>query len=559
MWSSEFSPLRTGYSTYSRNILSRLYQTGKYEIAEHASYGHPQDQRCAQIPWRLYGNYPTSEEEGKTYNQQSHDQFGKWSFNDAALHFQCDIVADIRDTWMYEHILSSPFRPFFHTAIMTACDGEPQNKDWLYLFQDIDSLFTYTDWSKETITRQTNEVIKPIRSLPPGADFEVFKPVPNKGQHKQRFGFTPDIFIVGMLSRNQKRKLFPDLFKAFRQFLNNQANSTIGRKTFLYLHTSWPDVGWNIPELLKEHGLSHKVLFTYSCDRCKLVFPCFFQDTKGVCPQCRNTNCRMPDTQFGLTDEALAAIYNLFDLYVQYANSEGAGMGQIEAAACGIPIMSVDYSAMADLTKKLRGYTIKVLHLSKESETGVNRAIPDNDSFIENLTKFLNLPATLRLKKGFDARRLCMEHYNYDSSAKGWEEYFDSVEVKDENQTWKSPPRLHNPITTVPNNLSFDQLISWATVNVLGDASKLNSYFHMRLLKDLNSGKHQEGFGGMYLPDNSLVSSFQKPQDYTPQQMLESLYRMCQERNLWEQRRCGMVPYSPPLCISRYKPDANNM
>ena len=40
---------------------------------------------------------------------------------------------------------------------------------------------------------------------------------------------------------------------------------------------------------------------------------------------------------------------NTFDLYVQYANSEGFGLPQVEAAGCGIPVASVDYSAMSSV------------------------------------------------------------------------------------------------------------------------------------------------------------------------------------------------------------------
>ena len=64
----------------------------------------------------------------------------------------------------------------------------------------------------------------------------------------------------------------------------------------------------------------------------------------------------MPSVNSGLSTKELVEIMNMFDIYVQYAICEGFGMPQVEAAACGIPIASVDYSAMNDIVHKLNGY-----------------------------------------------------------------------------------------------------------------------------------------------------------------------------------------------------------
>ena len=67
--------------------------------------------------------------------------------------------------------------------------------------------------------------------------------------------------------RNQKRKLIPELLYSFRQTLDTleKDNYDLGKKLYLYLHTSYPDAGWDIPELLKQTRLANKVLFTYFC------------------------------------------------------------------------------------------------------------------------------------------------------------------------------------------------------------------------------------------------------------------------------------------------------
>ena len=45
LFCSEASYLNTGYATYSREIIRRLHASGKYEVAEFASYGKDGDPR----------------------------------------------------------------------------------------------------------------------------------------------------------------------------------------------------------------------------------------------------------------------------------------------------------------------------------------------------------------------------------------------------------------------------------------------------------------------------------------------------------------------------------
>ena len=79
---------------------------------------------------------------------------------------------------------------------------------------------------------------------------------------------------------------------------------------------------------------------------------------------------------------------NCFDVYVQYANSEGFGLPQVEAAACGVPVMGTDYSAMESVLRKLGGTPIRPAALYKELETGCYRAVPNNELAAEKFHEF---------------------------------------------------------------------------------------------------------------------------------------------------------------------------
>ena len=100
-------------------------------------------------------------------------------------------------------------------------------------------------------------------------------------------------------------------------------------------------------------------------------------------------------------------------------------MPQVEAAACCVPVMSVDYSAMEDVVRNLNGQPIKVKRLFRELETGAYRAMPDNDDLAQSLLAFFSSPEPIRQRKGFKAREAAVNNYTWDHTAKAWENYFD--------------------------------------------------------------------------------------------------------------------------------------
>ena len=314
----------------------------------------------------------------------------------------------------------SPLRDYYHWAIMPTVDSAPQRPEWVDVFSMADGVFTYSDWSGKVLRDESGGSIDPVASASPGVDIEKFTPVSNKSSHKQEMGLFGDIKIIGTVMRNQKRKLYPDLFKAFRRYLDcceESGQTELAKKTFLYCHTSYPDVGWDFPILLKEFGLGNKVLFTYYCRQSKKCFPSFFHGAQAVSPFTNTITAVMPSVVQGITDEQLRDVICLFDVYIQYAICEGFGMPQVEAASCGVPIMSVDYSAMSDVVRKLDGYPIKVKRLFRELETGAYRAMPDNEDLAQSLVRFFSSPEPVRQRRGFKARELVVKNYTWDITA----------------------------------------------------------------------------------------------------------------------------------------------
>ena len=93
---SEASFISSGFGTYTKEILSRLYKTNKYTIAEFASYGMVNDARDRSIDWTYYANAVNpNDSRHAEYNSRGDNQFGRWRFEKVLLDFKPDVVIDI--------------------------------------------------------------------------------------------------------------------------------------------------------------------------------------------------------------------------------------------------------------------------------------------------------------------------------------------------------------------------------------------------------------------------------------------------------------------------------
>ena len=279
---------------------------------------------------------------------------------------------------------------------------------------------------------------------------------------------------------------------------------------------------------LAEYGVSNKVLFTYLCRNCSHCFSAFFQGPSSPCPKCGSA-VAMPNVSHGVNAEQLKNIISLFDVYVQYAICEGFGMPQVEAAACGVPVMSVDYSAMSDIVRRLDGVPLKISQVFRELETGADRVYPDNEYFVNELYNFLSLPAPVRAQKGFAARQGAEKYYSWDMTAKKWEDYFDSVKLDGLQGKWDSPPLIfEKPIPEAPNNIDPANFVRWCESEILGES--IDEYLFLQFIEALQYGIN-EGRGW---------------QPYTPQNLMNKMVQIRDYRNLSEKIRSGILPLDNP-------------
>lgn len=504
LWVNEASFLHTGFSTYGSEVMKRLHATGKYALAELASYGGPaaHEERARSLPWKYYHTMPGNDVENAEYRSDARNQFGMGKLSYALADFKPDVVVEIRDWWMGENILKNPLRGKFHFAWMPTVDGYPQRWEWLKDYNQVDTLLAYSYFGKRVLEEQSvirlarAKGVKPIKVFDvcqPGVDLSVFKPLP-RDEVRQKTGVPKEIRFCGTVMRNQPRKLFPRIIESFCQFKKRYPADA--KNVYLLLHTSIPDVGWDegrgIIETIERCNIEKWVMFSYICHACGHMTIKHFMGVPAICPRCnkRDHNGRgtlhMPNVQFGFPPEFFNLIYNLMDVYIQGSIAEGDGMPINEAKAAGVPVIVSDYSAMYEKARNGGGLPIENETLFSEGSDGCPRcaevrpgethrrgggtmqwrSLFDRKSLAKRLSELFG-NEVYRRRLSQQARECAERYYDWDLTALKWQAFLDTVQVKDRNKTWNLSDVKIATREDAPLGLSDDEWLLWAYRNIL--------------------------------------------------------------------------------------------
>lgn len=424
-----------------------------------------------------------------------------------------------------DFMVKSPLRPYYKYIYLHPTDSTPPKDEWLDTFFNADVILAQSGFGKQVLEESYGRFLKNLDVVRPGVNPDIFKPL-DKKQLRQKYGLSQDMNLVLSVMRNQRRKLFPDLLDMFSLFLrkcDEQGRHELAQKTFLLLHTSYPDVGFDIPKHILRNGLSHKVIMTYFCKNCKIFYPDFFQSETTVCKRCRALAATMPNTQSGISDEGLCEIYNLADLYIQYSIAGATEMPIAEAKACGLPVFATDYAGMQEQVTGVFGcQPIKVEKFFYEPivETEQVRALPDNNDCADKMIKFFEMSFADRLKASYEARKDASENYSFDRAFKIFKNAIDSVDIST-NVPWDIEPN-YLKMQMPPRGLSNADFIDWCIVNILKQPKLLNSYFRNSILRSLNVG---------YAIDKHSRGPFSKDS------MMQIFNKIVENHNFWEKTR----------------------
>jgi glycosyltransferase involved in cell wall biosynthesis len=263
--------------------------------------------------------------------------------------FNPDVILVIQDAPFVEALRNAPIDWSQHALIaISPVDGAPLYPRWVNLMKSADAALTISQFGVEAY-REAGVKVDLCR---PGVDANRFFPLPGaeRIQLRERLGIKPDAFVLGSFCMNQGRKSIPHMLEGFFRFAADKPDAR-----YLLDMDAISPAGWDIRAMCDQFGW----------DAGKLIF-------------------RADAVRAGLTE--MRDRYNMLDAHAVLSHREGFGLPLVEAMACGVVSIALDYCSGAEICGNGRGVLVKPLAYQSVSTWGnAYDRHPDLDDFVAKL------------------------------------------------------------------------------------------------------------------------------------------------------------------------------
>jgi glycosyltransferase involved in cell wall biosynthesis len=311
-WYSNSLNQNTGYGTQSRQVIQRLVKDG-HKVAMLSNYGGEGVNSLIETGSGLIPHY------SRGMNQYSTDvlplNHAHWKAENAGLP---DFLITLYDVW----VLDNPALDNINIGSWTPIDHQPAPEKVLaWLKKPNVTPIAMSKFGKAMIENAGLET----EYIPHAIDTKIFKPtalLPEGKSGREFVGGGDDKFVVGMNFANKAggfihRKAVSENLLAFAIFAAKHDD------VILYLHTEpyGKQSGFVLPNILQACGVPPEKVI--------MVDPIAYS--------------------YGISQQTLAAIYSAWDVGLFCNYGEGFGIPQVECQAAGIPIVTSNFAASAEL------------------------------------------------------------------------------------------------------------------------------------------------------------------------------------------------------------------
>lgn len=288
----------SGYGNQTKLILPYLKNLG-HELSVQAYFGH------AGSPINYNGI--------TIYGSVAHP-FGQDVMRAHADNFKADFILSNMDIWVIEPnmLFDQKWIAWF------PIDSEPIPPLVLKNAEQAFHRIVWTEFAKCEMDKAGLD----YDYIPYGIDTELFKPG-DKTKAREIAHMPQDKFIVGMVAMNKgypSRKAFHQNIEAFKMLHDKHPD------TMLYLHTL---------DGSRPNGECIDLITFINSLGLKIGEDVVFADQYSYV--------------LGYPEEAMVTLYNCFDVHLLVSMGEGFGMPQLEAQACGVPVICGDWTTMSEL------------------------------------------------------------------------------------------------------------------------------------------------------------------------------------------------------------------
>lgn len=370
LYSSNAFWASSGYGVQGYSLLPRLANLpefgGRDAIAQFAWYG-------------LQGGIHSVD--GFRVYPKGVDDYGNDIIQSHVQHFGANLCISLIDVWVMKDTakkiapaLWCPWLPIDH---------DPVPQPFIEALRGAHLPITYSKWGQRMLADAGVENIYIPHGIEPNF-FHVNPDVDKVKAFKQYLAPGCDHLTV-MVAANKgypDRKAFQVQLRAWANFAKDKPGAR------LYMHTEPTTMygGLDLPALLKNLGISDKV-----------TFPPRY------------------DLWCGFPADFMSMIYNAADMYMGATMAEGFGIPLIEAQACGVPVVTTDFSSMPELVRW--GYAVPPADMFW-SPIGAWQAWPDvrgiQDTLEEYWQEWHQMGDIWPMSKRFQSQEAIHSEYSWD-------------------------------------------------------------------------------------------------------------------------------------------------
>jgi D-inositol-3-phosphate glycosyltransferase len=310
-------------------------------------------------------------------------------------------------------------------------DSGPVALDYLRGVASLDRIVVYNQFAADILEAASDEakaedpsfVLPPVSIIPHGIDTSVFRPMfPITGniveaRKAARHELMPgsdalnDAFIVLNANRNQPRKRIDITIAGFAKFAADKPGDVM-----LYLHMGMTDIGWDILELARRHGIMDRLIITHDGDN-------------------------VP----GSSPEQLNRIYNTCDVGINTSEAESWGLTAFEHAATSAAQIVPGHTGTREIWDGVAEMLPPTLSLTSPGSLTACELI-DPETVAATLEHLYRNPALLQERSLAAYRHATQPQYSWDTVAESFADILTELVLEPEAS---SAPRFAKPTPAI--------------------------------------------------------------------------------------------------------------
>jgi hypothetical protein len=449
---TDFAGAYTGFGKQAKLLLSYLYKTGKYELIHLAQGCRKGAPILNKFPWETEGCLPSQPEALNELNREPglarRAAYGELEIENAVSKYRPDIILAINDTWGSQFVVDKAFSKKIPTICWNTFDSLPLLEETIKKANSIKHYWTWSDFARKEFHKLGFNHVKTQYPLVNTDNFYKLKDE-EVLFIKNKFNLPIDSFIIGFVFRNQLRKLINTQIEAYSIF--KKQNPGV-KNTFLYTHTNYSE-GWDILKLCKQYGVNpQEVLCTYVCKETKEYFILPFQGQNIKNPRTGKESLVTVSAEFGVSDQQLNEIYNIFSLYSHPATSGACELPCVEAALTEKIVTVPKYSFGEDIIEKNEGSLEMEFSFYTEHGTHFLKSQPDPEALASLFSKVFFMETSEKKTLESKSREWALKYYSINENGSSIDKFFDSIPLlNDEVELNEKSEKQPNPSAQIPN------------------------------------------------------------------------------------------------------------